>query len=101
MLDAATGGATTRPCRQRQPAIRTRLECRDRRYLHRSRIVLEIMIQEGPQHMQPEILGRVAAEANLTDRAAVEAFLVVEPGTDDQIKIRIGGRPRFERLVQS
>src|SRR6202140_4709595 len=101
MVDRASGRAAARPSGQRQPTIRAGLEGGDGRYPQRRGIVLEIMIQKRPQHMQPEILGRVAAKANLPDRAAVEPFLVMEPGTDDQIKIGTIGMLRPERFVKS
>src|ERR1700721_3231096 len=100
MIDAASGRAAARPPGQREPTIRAGLEGSDGRYRHRRGIVLEIMIQERAQHMQPEVLGRVAAEADLPDGAAVEPFLVMEPGTDDQIEIGIRGLSRLERFVE-
>src|SRR6266851_9072942 len=101
MLDAASGRAAARPRGQREPTIRAGLEGGDGCYRHRRGIVLEIMIQERAQHMQPEVLGRVAAKANLPDCAAVEPFLVMEPRPDDQVEIGIRGLLRLERLVES
>src|SRR5882672_49388 len=101
MIDAASGRAAARPTGQREPTIRAGLEGSDGGYGHRRGIVLEIMIQERAQHVQPEVLGRVAAKADLPDGAAVEPFLVMEPRSDDQIKIGIRGLPRLERFIES
>src|SRR3979490_668881 len=101
MVDAASGRATARPSGQREPTIRAGFERGDGRYPCRRGIVLEIVVQKRPQHRQPKILGRVAAKANLPDRAAVEPFLVMEPGADDQVEIRTIGMLRPERLVNS
>ena len=101
MVDAASGRAAARPSGQRQPTIRAGLEGGDGCYPHGRRIVLEIVIQKRPQHVQPEILGRVAPKADLPYRAAVEPFLVMEPRPDDQIEIGILGLLRLERFVKS
>src|SRR5471030_1929491 len=100
MLDAAAARATARPRLERQPTIRARLECRDRRQAYGGRIVLEVVIQERPQHMQPKILGRVAAEANLPDCTAVEPLLMMKPRPDDQVEIRIVGLLLLEGFIE-
>src|SRR5882724_11482634 len=91
MVDGAAGRAAARPRRQCQPAIRARLEGRDLCDSHGWRIVLEEVIQKWPQHMQPEILRGVAAEADLSDGAAIEPLLMMKPGSDDQVQIGIVG----------
>src|SRR5882724_9401600 len=100
MQGGAPRGASRRPTGQRLPAVAAGFECRHGSQIERRRVVLEEMVQEGPQHMQPKIRRRIAAEFKGAQAAAVQALLMMEPGTQDEIERRVIGMLRFERLVK-
>src|SRR5882757_6666285 len=99
MQGGAPRGASRRPTGQRLPAVAAGFKCRYGSQIEWRRVVLEEMVQEGPQHMQPKIRRRIAAEFNGAQAAAVQALLMMEPGTHDEVERRMIGVPRFERLV--
>src|SRR5882724_11425496 len=100
MQGGAPCGASRRPTGQRLPAVAAGFKCRYGSQIERRRVVLEEMVQEGPQHMQPKIRRRIAAEFNGAQAAAVQTLLMMEPGTHHQEQRRMIGVLRLQRLVE-
>ncbi len=91
--------AALRPGGQAQPTVGAGLEGVDRRHIHGRRIVAQIMVQERPQACCAEVQSRVAAEADLAQRAVRVDRLAVVPGAERQEEFAVRIRPGMQRLV--
>src|SRR6185295_1765284 len=97
--DGAAARTSRGPGGQAAPRVGARLERGDGRDVGLGRAVLEVLVQERPQHLAPEPGRGVAAEPYGAQRAAVRDFLAVVPRSEDEEHLVVAGVLWLDRLV--